>query len=121
MEHGKSRRTRLAFVTAIALFGAAGSQTIGLAAPAKPNVHVVTIEAMKFSPQTIEVAEGDSVVWTNKDPFPHTVAAADGSFRSKEIAPNESWKFTARKSGAVTVTYACTLHPTMTGSVVVRK
>ena len=119
MNRGKRRRARLAFLTAITLFGTAHGIAVAATELAKPKLHVVTIEAMKFSPQTIEVAEGDSVVWTNKDPFPHTVAAADGSFRSNEIAPNESWKFTARKSGAVP--YACTLHPTMTGSVVVRK
>jgi plastocyanin len=119
MNRGKRRRARLAFLTSITLFGAAYGIAPAAMALTKSNVHAVTIEAMKFSPETIEVAEGDSVVWTNKDPFPHTVAAADGSFRSNEIAPNESWEITARKSG--TVTYACTLHPTMTGSVVVRK
>lgn len=80
--------------------------------------HTVTIEAMQFSPATIEVNAGDTIVWRNGDPFPHTATAQDRSFDSGEIPPGGSWKFKAVKKGLHP--YVCTLHPTMKGTVNVR-
>jgi plastocyanin len=90
------------------------------AVPADPQTktHTVTIEALKYSPPTLEVKSGDTIVWRNKDPFPHTVTAENRSFDSGEIAADHSWKFTARQPG--TYPYVCTLHPTMKGSLVVK-
>jgi plastocyanin len=79
--------------------------------------HTVVIEGVKFEPEAITVARGDSVTWVNKDPFPHT-ATAKGVFDSKEIPPDKSWKWTARKAGEYS--YVCTLHPTMKGTVTVK-
>ncbi len=78
---------------------------------AKPATHTVTIEAVQFQPTTIDVKRGDSIVWVNKDPFPHTVTSASGTFDSKEIQPGESWSYKVQQSGDVP--YICTLHPTM--------
>ena len=86
---------------------------------AKPKTHTVVIEAMQFSPQVLEVSPGDTVVWVNKDAFPHNATATDRSFQSeKEIASNGSWKFKAVKKG--TFPYICTLHPTMKASLIVK-
>lgn len=87
-------------------------------AKAAPRTHTVVIEAMRFSPQVLEVRPGDTVVWVNKDAFPHNAVANHRSFRSKEIAPNGSWKFKAGKKG--TFPYICTLHPSMKASLVVK-
>lgn len=83
-----------------------------------PKVHTVIIEGMEFSPRAIAIGAGDTVVWTNKDLFPHDATADDSSFQSPEIEPGSSWKFTAVKKG--TFSYICTLHPTMKGSLTVR-
>lgn len=83
----------------------------------KGESHVVTIDAMKFSPATIVVKAGDTVTWKNSDPFPHTVASG-GYFTSPEIASGGAWKFTASRKGSFT--YICTLHPTMTATIVVK-
>ena len=56
---------------------------------------------------------GDTVVWINKDPFPHTVTAK-GVFDSHAMAAGRSWTYTARKAGEFA--YICTLHPTMKGT-----
>lgn len=87
-------------------------------AQTKPKVHIVVIEAMQFSPQKLEVKVGDTIVWKNKDPFPHTVTAEDRSFDSGEIAENRTWKLKTRKMGAAS--YFCKLHSTMKGSLVVK-
>ncbi len=53
---------------------------------------------------------GDSIVWINKDPFPHTVTST-GKFDSNEIQPGESWTYQVQQSGELP--YICSLHPTM--------
>lgn len=80
---------------------------------AKPAIHTVVIEGVKYEPETLTVRRGEMVVWVNKDPFPHTVTAA-GVFDSHSIAVGGSWKYVARKPG--TYAYACTLHPNMKGT-----
>jgi plastocyanin len=77
----------------------------------EPRTHTVTIGDMTFTPQTLTVAAGDTVVWVNTDLVPHTATSPDGVFDSKSIAPNASWRYTARKKGAYA--YTCTFHPTM--------
>lgn len=89
------------------------------AAVAAPATHVVVIEGMKFSPEVIEVHVGDTVIWKNRDLFPHSVTAEDHGFDSKEIPAGSSWKFKVKKAG--TFSYVCTLHPTMKGRLVVSK
>jgi plastocyanin len=85
---------------------------------AAPKTHTVVIEAMQFSPQVLEVKVGDTVVWVNKDAFPHNAVATVPGFQSKEIASDGSWKFKAVKKG--TFPYLCTLHPMMKASLVVK-
>ncbi len=85
---------------------------------AEAKTHTVVMQAMKFSPQVLEVNPGDTIVWVNKDPFPHNATATDRSFQSGDIAANASWQFKASKAG--TFAYTCTLHPPMTASIVVK-
>lgn len=90
----------------------------GNAAGSKPVTHKVTIEEMQFKPAGVSAARGDSIVWTNKDFFPHTVTANSGQFDSHEIKPNESWTYRATKAGEFE--YICSLHPTMKGTLRVK-
>ncbi len=78
----------------------------------------VSIEGLKFLPATLTVKQGDTVIWKNADLFAHNVTAETGAFASGEIAPNGSWKYTAKKKG--TFPYICTLHPTMKGTLIVK-
>ncbi|TMH54853.1 MAG: copper-binding protein [Betaproteobacteria bacterium] len=80
---------------------------------AAPVTHTVVIEGVKYTPETLTVKGGETVVWVNKDPFPHTVTAK-GAFDSHDIAAGKSWKYTARKAGEYA--YICTLHPNMKGT-----
>ena len=79
-------------------------------APKAPT-HSVAIDGTQFQPAALTVKLGDSVTWTNKDPFPHTVTSTAGSFDSREIAPGKSWRYTAIKKGEFA--YVCVFHPTM--------
>lgn len=80
--------------------------------------HTVTMDGTQYSPQELTVKVGDTVVWVNKDPFPHTVTAQSGGFDSKTIGPGKSWKYRASKAGEFP--YVCTLHPTMKATLKVK-
>ena len=92
------------------VFGAAGAP--------RPVKHPVTMEAVAFQPADVTLHVGDTVVWTNKDPFPHTVKAKDGAFASTDVPPDKAFTFRATKKGDYP--YVCTLHPTMSGVLHVR-
>ena len=84
----------------------------------RPTTHTVTIEGMRFQPDALAVSRGDTIVWVNKDLVPHTATSKAGSFDSKTIQVDKSWKYTMRTKG--TFAYICTLHPTMKGTLRVR-
>lgn len=112
---------KAAAIALVAAFLSALTYKLDLAvatdAHAAPSVHTVVIEGMKFVPESIAVKPGDTVVWVNKDLFPHTATAQDRTFDSGELASNASWKYIASKPGKYV--YVCTLHPTMKGTLVV--
>ena len=101
-------RFALAWAAALVLLLGATGPSPGAAT----RTHTVVIEAVKYTPESITVKHGDTVVWINKDPFPHTVTAK-GVFDSHVILPGRFWKYTPRKAGEYA--YVCTLHPTMKG------
>jgi plastocyanin len=81
------------------------------AASAAPRVHTVLIEGMRYQPEGLTVAAGDTVVWVNRDMVPHTVTSASGRFESNEIASGKTWTYTVRATGEFA--YICTYHPLM--------
>ena len=93
--------------TVVLLLCSAGHGT----AAAKPTTYTSTIEGTQFQPNMLSVSRGDSIVWTNKDPFPHTVTSKSGGFDSQQIQPGGSWTFRPSKAGEFE--YLCSLHPTM--------
>lgn len=76
-----------------------------------PRVHTVLIEGMRFQPEGLTVAAGDTVVWINRDMVPHTATSASGRFDSNEIASGKRWSYTVRATGEFA--YICTYHPLM--------
>jgi plastocyanin len=88
------------------------------AANAGPRVHTVMIEGMRYQPEGLTVAVGDTVVWINRDMVPHTATSSTGRFDSNEIAPGKSWTHTVRAKGEFA--YICTYHPLMKAVVRVR-
>jgi plastocyanin len=107
-------RAKLVALVASALLGVAlVTAPAGVAAAERARTHQVEIQGLLNVPETLTVRPGDVVVWTNKDPFPHTVTAA-GAFDSGPIGPGKSWRYTAKKAG--TYPYLCTLHTTMKGT-----
>ena len=77
----------------------------------------VKIDNFSFSPSTLKVKVGTQITWTNSDDIPHTVVSNSPTFKSKVLGTGEKFTFTASKPG--TYPYSCSIHPNMTGKVVV--
>ena len=108
----------LAMPVMIALLLLAASPSVTAAdQPAAANAEV-RIDNFSFGPQTVTVPVGATVTWTNHDDIPHTVVSTDGVFKSKVRDTDEKFSYTFTKAG--TYPYFCSVHPKMTGKVVVQ-
>ena len=76
----------------------------------------VKIGNFTFGPQELRVKAGTTVTWTNEDDMPHTVVSPN-NFRSKVLDSDGTFSFTFTTPGAFK--YFCSLHPHMTGTIVV--
>ena len=77
----------------------------------------VNIDQFTFLPQRITVKAGTTVTWINEDDVPHTIASSSKVFKSKALDTADKFSFTFTTPG--TYDYFCSLHPHMTGAVVV--
>jgi len=87
-------------------------------AQAKPESMPVKIDNFTFGPAELTVTAGTTLTWTNHDDIPHTVVSTDKVFKSKVLDTDEMFSFTFSTPG--TFPYFCSLHPKMTGKVVVK-
>jgi plastocyanin len=135
----------LLVIAALAVVGCGGSTTTTTAAPVQTTAgdgsattvgggtdttagtdttvgsdatNAVLIASFAFSPSSLTVKVGDTVTWTNNDSASHTVVADDGSFKSADLGQGASYQFTFKTAG--TYTYKCSIHPSMTGTIVVQ-
>jgi len=115
-------RTHLRTLTVVAAVGAlsalfrTGAQA-GQSTPPPPTVNVA-IDNFKFGVVSIEIAAGTTVTWTNHDDVPHTVASTTKVFKSPALDTNETFSYTFKSAG--TFEYYCSMHPRMTGKIVVK-
>ena len=79
----------------------------------------VKIDNFTFAPTPLTVPAGTTVQWVNRDDIPHNVVSEDKTmFKSKALDTDENYSYTFAKPG--TYTYFCSIHPKMTGKVVVQ-
>ena len=102
---------------------AAGNQatetrTVNVVDNNNPTTHYINIQGYAFSPSSITINVGDTIVWTNYDSASHTVTSNDGTFDSGSITNGNTFSFTFTSAG--TFDYYCAPHPGMTGSVTVQ-
>jgi plastocyanin len=102
--------------------GALGAGQAGFVATAQQKLETteVKIDNFTFGPAALTVPVGTTVTWTNKDDIPHTVVSTDDpkAFKSKVLDTDEKFSFTFSKAG--TYLYFCSIHPKMTGKVIVQ-
>jgi amicyanin len=107
-------RSRVATAFGVVLLVAAAT----FAARSAPATDAeVDIDQFTFLPQRITVKAGTTVTWINEDDVPHTVASSSKAFKSKALDTADKFSFTFTTPG--TYDYFCSLHPHMTGAVVV--
>jgi len=105
-------------VLTLMLIGALGlSVKWAMAADANPPGPEVKIDNFSFTPQQITVKAGTTITWTNRDDIPHTVTSTDLVFKSKALDTDDKFTTTFTKPG--TYSYFCSIHPKMTGRVIV--
>ena len=96
----------------------AGSPSVTANDQSSAATSEVKIDNFSFGPQTLTVPVGTTVTWTNRDDIPHTSVSTDGLFKSKVMDTDEKFSYTFAKAG--TYPYYCTIHPKMTGKIVVQ-
>jgi plastocyanin len=84
----------------------------------KANAQQASAKSAEVKPGAFTVAVGTTVTWTNRDDIPHTVVSTDGMFKSKVRDTDEKFSYTFTKAGDYP--YFCSIHPKMTGTVVVQ-
>jgi plastocyanin len=106
---------------ACALFAVLSADTGFAAQPsaaATSQEGTIAIRNFMFSPMSLVVPVGTTVSWKNFDGEPHTIRSVDDTFRSGALDQNDSFSFKFDKAG--TYKYACSIHPQMVASIVVK-
>ena len=109
-----SRHIGVATALALAVFAAATALPAASAHVAETEVK---IDNFAFAPQRVVVKAGTTVIWINDDDIPHTVASSTKLFKSNAPDTKDKFSFTFTTAGAYE--YFCSLHPHMTGTIVV--
>lgn len=96
----------------------AGTGTFTVSAQQKSETVEVKIDNFSFGPAELTVKAGTTVTWINRDDIPHTVVSTDKAFKSKVLDTDEKFSYTFNTAGSFP--YFCSIHPKMTGKVVVK-
>ena len=88
-------------------------------AAAKSTKTEVVIDNFSFSPKTFTVPAGGMVTWTNHDNAPHVVTSADDQFKKSPVLKTGQ-RFSNTFATAGTYSYFCSIHPRMTGKIIVK-
>src|ERR1700758_5194211 len=87
--------------------------------PFKATKTEVAIDNFSFSPNTVTLSVGGTVAWTNHDKVPHVVSSAGNQFKkSPLLKTGQSFSHIFATTG--TYSYFCSIHPRMTGKIVVK-
>ena len=87
--------------------------------PVKASKAEVVIDNFSFSPKTFTVPAGATMTWTNHDNVSHVVTSADDQFQNSPVLKTgQSFSNTFATAG--TYSYSCSIHPRMTGKIIVR-
>ena len=110
----------VAVLTFVSVAGAQKASVVGTQKQQKQATRTVVIQGFSFKPAHITVKRGTRVTWINKDMTKHTATASNGAFDSGVLRPGQSYSHTFKTAGR-TNNYHCEIHPSMRGSVTVRR
>src|SRR5215471_17343098 len=81
------------------------------------GAHEVVVDNFSFAPSMASVPVGTTVTWTNRDDVPHNIVSTDHQFKSPVLDTDQQFSYQFDAPG--TYTYFCSIHPKMTGQIVV--
>lgn len=102
----------------VGIAGCIGHAVLSARAASDAQSQQIKIDNFSFTPQQLTIAQGTTVVWANNDDVPHTVVGTHQEFRSKALDTGDQFLFTFTKPGIYE--YFCSVHPMMTGKIVVK-
>jgi len=102
---------------AVVIGHAAADGTTQAPAPAS-SPYVIVIKSFAFTPSSITIPVGATVIWRNDDGPAHTATSTSPGFDSGNLDNGQHFTFTFLKAG--TYEYVCSYHPNMTGQIVVQ-
>ncbi|MDO8668292.1 MAG: cupredoxin family copper-binding protein [bacterium] len=79
------------------------------------NAITVNIENFSFNSNSVTIKKGTTVTWINNDSAPHEIKST--GFNSEILSKDQSFSFTFNEAG--TFGYSCSIHPSMTGEIIV--
>jgi plastocyanin len=114
-----SKRLVGCLIAWLATCGSIGAVSAADAPASQPSAQVV-IDNFTFTPQTLTIAPGTKVTWTNHDDIPHTATSnvKPRLFNSGPLDTDQQFSFVFDKPGVYP--YFCAVHPHMTGQIIVQ-
>ena len=116
-----NRRSLIRLSTALLPLALLASLTLhapqAISQEAKSSSTEVKVDNFAFAPQSLTVPANSTVTWVNKDDVPHVISSDQGVFKSKALDTDDKYSYTFTKPG--TYTYFCSIHPKMTGTIIV--
>jgi len=113
-----SKITITALLSGFSLFAVAGEMKDASTGNAKENK--IEIKDFAFNPQNITVKSGEKITWINRDEEPHTIVSVEKQFK-KSSALDTDQEFTVVAGSPGTYSYFCSVHPKMTGTIIVKQ
>jgi plastocyanin len=111
------RRIVMLFILTVAVVAAVYAKPALTPSQENAGKYDVTIDNFSFSPMALTVPAGTQVTWINHDDVPHTVVSTDNKFKSQALDTDEKFSYTFADAG--TYEYYCSVHPKMTGKIIV--
>ncbi|MEO6869026.1 MAG: plastocyanin/azurin family copper-binding protein [Ginsengibacter sp.] len=115
-------REKLVLIPFIALYGLTScnetsTKSVSKERSERSHVDTVILKQMQFSPATLNVSKGDTVVWINQDLVDHDITSNTSKlFYSDTLKVGNSWKHVITDSAS----YHCSIHPSMIGKITLK-
>ena len=117
----QNKKAVLLFILVVLNFylAAWGNETTDGAAVVE-NKNKIEIKDFAFNPPTITVKSGETITWINRDEEPHTIVSVEKQFK-KSPALDTDQQYTVTAGAPGTYSYFCSVHPKMTGTIIVKQ
>jgi len=107
----------LAFAVSLALVASGAGTAKPAPRASDAQSYTINIKDFMFAPRNLTIPVGSKVTWVNKDEEPHKVAEVNSTFGSQPLDTDEGFTYEFKTPGKYE--YFCTVHPRMTGTIIV--